>query len=227
MEGFEPDDFCEGELMEWVPMPLNPRRGSNAKGMKLPPIIPSGYDAWPGHRQSLFWNLFWALAGAGGYLPYGPDTWKLSGALTRARWDANCAAVLAAFEFTEPDALGSSAGARGSGKIFYRPLLEILEQQKRKPWNRRQSDQTEISEVSTVIHKETATSSISSSQSSFCFEREKEKEKKPQISEKLAARFEQERRDGLTRARKMGLRNFTKHPLEDWEKPESFAAAGD
>lgn len=175
--------------MEWVPMPLNPRKGSSARGMKLPAIFPPNYESWATHQRGMFWNLFWALASNGGYLPFGSDLWKLSGALTRSRWELNCDAVLSAFEFCGMDALGSSVGASGSRQIFYRPLLEIIEAQKLKPWNRRRSD-LEISEVSTRIHRGAAKPSISLS---LDFDpKEKEEEK---IAAKSGKQLERERRE--------------------------------
>jgi hypothetical protein len=40
-----------------------------------------------------------------------------------------------------------------------------------------------------------------------------------QLSPKLTERNEKDRRSGLTRARKKGLRDYSKHPLEAWEEP--------
>ena len=78
-----------------------------------------------------FWNLFWALTKAEGYLPFGPDIWKIAGALTRARWDANNAAVLAAFDFTTFGANGKQGSADTVDvQLYYQPLLEIIEGQK-------------------------------------------------------------------------------------------------
>lgn len=128
--------------------------------MKLPPIAPP--EGLKSHQLGYWWTLFWALLEAGGYLPFGSDLWKLTGALTRERWDANRSAVLAAFEFTEPD-------ASGRRDIFYPPLIKIIEQQKGK-YRRRSRDQLGISEVSTAIHKGGRSISPSVLQSDFDFD---------------------------------------------------------
>ena len=116
----------------WFPAPLDARRGSSVRNMTLPALIPPAYFCWKDFQRGWFWDLFWCLAEAGGRLPYGSDLWKLTGALTRARWDASSAAVLAAFEFDGPDAAGRisllpalardhrGAAAKAKGEPFVR-----------------------------------------------------------------------------------------------------------
>lgn len=128
--------------------------------MTLPPIAPP--KGLKDFQENWFWRLFFALTKAGGYLPFGSDLWKLTGALTRARWDANSAAVLAAFEFSEPD-------AEGRRNIFYPPMIAIIAEQKKK-YGRRSQDKREFSESSTAIHKGGDYVSLSASQSALEFE---------------------------------------------------------
>lgn len=130
------------EHLDWLPMPADIERGSTAKMMALPAIRPSQYGSWKDFQQAWFWNLFWASAKHGGYLPAGSELWQAAGAHTRARWDANCAAVLVAFGCTQPDAGGRFA-------IYYPPLLEILGTQKKK--YRKKAGLT-LSETSTGLH---------------------------------------------------------------------------
>jgi len=151
--------------LEWAPLPMNIRKGSRSKGCALPAIAPP--RGLKDFQVGWFWNLFWASAEAGGYLPTGPELWQLTGAFTRARWDANRAAVLAAFECTLPD-------ADGRFQIFYPPLVRILEQQKRKlealDARYKKSSRAEISSVSTGFHTGGGVSSPSLSQSGFNFD---------------------------------------------------------
>lgn len=125
-------------------MPADIERGSSAKTMPLPAIRPPQYGSWRDFQQAWFWNLLWASLKHGGYLPAGSDLWQTAGALTRARWDANRVAVLAAFGCTAPDADGRFC-------IYYPPLLEILNAQQKK--YRRKFHST-LSETSTGSHSE-------------------------------------------------------------------------
>jgi hypothetical protein len=160
--------------LEWFAVPTDTQKGSQARGMELPAIEPLGYRSWPTHQQGMFWNLFFASARAGGYLPAGSGLWQIAGALTRARWDANCAAVLAAFGCTLPD-------ADGRVMIYYPPLLKILTQQTRKleASAKRSMSRTETSTGSTGNPK-CSTSSLSLDlEFDLKKEREKEENKKP------------------------------------------------
>lgn len=198
--------------MEWAPLPLDIHRGSSARGMKLPAIAPPNYGDWPTHQQGMFWNLFWALWKAEGYLPFGSDLWKLTGALTRERWDANSSAVLSAFEFLDPDASGSSVGASGSRQIFYRPLLQIIEFQKQK------------FRKSTAIHSEAVNPLSLPLAFDLEVQNQKREIKKPRS---ILEREEKDRRSRLSEITRRGLRDYSKYPVESWEKPQAMAAAGD
>jgi hypothetical protein len=70
-------------------------------------------------------NLFWAMFDAEpqGYLPVTSDLWLLSGALTPSRWESHRDRVLAAFE---------NSVVEGAQVIFFPPLIEVLETQRKK-----------------------------------------------------------------------------------------------
>ena len=92
--------------LNWIPLPVEHQLGP-PKGLK-------------DFQVGWFWSLFWASVKAEwpGYLPLSDDLWMLAGALTRQRWDANAAAVLAAFEIQE------LAGHRRL--IYFPPLVRII-----------------------------------------------------------------------------------------------------
>lgn len=135
-----------------------------------------------------------------GYLPKTADLCLLAGARTRAFWNSKCAAVLACFE---------SATVGSQEVIFYRPLLDLITMQREKLRGTKRA-------------RESPSNSLS--QSVFDFEVQKQtsgksvREVRPEKSAKLREREELERRSGLKRATRMGVRDYAKHPLEDWEK---------
>jgi hypothetical protein len=157
--------------LDWFPMPADVQCGSKAKGMPLPAILPPQYSGWKDFQQAWFWNLFWASAKHGGLLPTGSDLWQIAGAHTRARWDANCAAVMAAFDCTEPD-------ADGRRQFYYAPLREISCAQQKKY---RKKFQSALSETSTDLNREGGGSSSSISLS-FDFDLDSKNQEQSRIN---------------------------------------------
>lgn len=175
-------------LLTWCPVPVDISRGAQSKGMALPAIAPPlGLKDF---QVGWFWNLFWALAKAEGYLPFGPDIWKIAGALTRARWDANNAAVLAAFDFTTPGANGKRESTDSVDvRLYYQPLLQIIELQKSKLGKK----------SATFTTTNSAGDSLSPSQSGFDFSSQNQEQSErlasalscPPPAKKVAGRYSQ------------------------------------
>ena len=57
--------------LPWFPMPTDLRAGFQSPRMSLPRIEPELYGSWSDFHKTYFWQLFFALARAGGYLPFG------------------------------------------------------------------------------------------------------------------------------------------------------------
>jgi hypothetical protein len=140
-----------------------------------------------------------------GYLPATENFWRIAGAHSRPMWEAHSGAVMACFE---------SAEVTGRGKmIFYPPLLDLIDTQRGKLRGTKRA-------------RESPSNSLS--QSVFDFEVQNQNritraEKRPAKSAKLLEREELERRDQLTATTRKGLRDYKKHPLENWEKVKKQA----
>lgn len=76
-------------------------------------------------QRGWWWNLFWAMFDGEpqGYLAVTSDIWLVAGSRDRQRWDAHAASVMAAFD---------TADIAGQHVIFFPPLLEALEQQRKR-----------------------------------------------------------------------------------------------
>jgi hypothetical protein len=184
------------------------------------PWLPFPCDGWSYRREGFkdfqegwFWKLFFASLQSEwpGYLPVSADLWRVAGAHCSHCFNKDSAIVLAAFERAE---------VAGRGVIFFRPLIELMQEQAEKIRSKKARADFRISTVPQISTK--------SGSPSLSLDLDfKEIKEAPKISPKLAERFEKERRDGLTRARKRGLRDYKNNPLEEWEEPSALAAAGD
>lgn len=96
--------------LDWIPM--GPPR--------LRP--PAGLSA---EQRGWFVNLFWAMFDAEpqGYLAVTSDIWSLAGSRDIQRWEAHGVRVMAAFE---------AADIAGQHVIFFPPLIQALENQRKK-----------------------------------------------------------------------------------------------
>ncbi len=144
--------------------------------------------------------------------------WRVAGARHQDFFRKKSPVVIAAWE------PGQIAGRR---VMYFPPVIECLAEQL-KAWRTSDKRKRRVQDVG-LFHSDPQRDMQGSSSLYLGFKETKAEERKPQISGKLAERLERERRGGLTRARKLGLRNYNNHPLEDWEQPavKAFAAAGD
>jgi hypothetical protein len=96
--------------LDWIPM--GPPR--------LRP--PAGLSA---EQRGWFVNLFWAMFDAEpqGYLAVTSDIWSLAGSRDIQRWEAHGVRVMAAFE---------AADVAGQHVIFFPPLIQALQEQRKK-----------------------------------------------------------------------------------------------
>lgn len=97
--------------LDWIPM------GSP----RLRP--PANFSA---EQRGWWWSLFWTMFDQGepqGFLTVTSDIWTVAGAHDRQRWDAHAARVMAAFDV---------ADVAGQHAIFFPPLIQVLEIQRRK-----------------------------------------------------------------------------------------------
>jgi len=104
-------------LLKWLPLPLDLQ--TKAGSIAPPAGLADFQVGW-------YWNLFWtALRNPEhpGFLAGRKNLWTLSGARTRERWDANCSAVMAAFELREI-----------AGQMLWclPPVLILIEEQSKK-----------------------------------------------------------------------------------------------
>ena len=180
----------QSEVLDWIP---------NKRVLRAPRHLRDFQRDWFANlRDAMFDNRELQ-----GYLPVTSDLWKIAGAHRRDFWDANKSEVMAAFEFRR---------LAGYGEVMYFPaLLEVIAEQ-RKLLRQKKSRSPGGGNVGRKV------GSAFLSQSEFDFEVQNKTRAKPPKSAKLAEREEKERRDGLKRATKMGVRDYSKHPLEDWEK---------
>lgn len=183
------------------------------------PWLPLPTDGWPFRREGFkdfqegwFWKLFFASLQSEwpGYLPVSADLWRVAGAHCSHCFVKDNAVVLAAFERAE---------VAGRGVIYFRPLVELMQEQAEKIKSKKARADFRISTVPLI--------STDVGRPSLSLDLDFKEKKEPEISPQLAERLEKERRAGLTEARKRRLRDYTKHPLEEWEEPDAFAAAGD
>jgi hypothetical protein len=120
------------------------------------------------YQRSWFEELCWASLDQTemqGYLPMTADLWRLAGAHCRDFWDKQKSAVLACFE---------CATVVGQEVIFYPPLIEIINLQRKKIGNRkRRVSDEEISSISIGIHRGGGSPLSLSSQSVFDFDLKK------------------------------------------------------
>lgn len=177
------------------------------------------------YQQAWFWNLLCASFDQQlmqGYLPVSSQLWKIAGAHCLDYWNQHKSEVLAAFEVRRLD--------NGKSVLFFQPLIDIMQVQA-------QRLRTKKGVGSPLFSTVRAQPSIS--QSAFDFELQKQNRARsvreaqgetpqaPVKSQKMLEREECERRQRLTEARKRGLCTYSTHPLESWEAPSAFAAAGD
>ena len=189
------------------------------------PWLPFPSDGWVYRREGFndfqegwFWKLFFASLQAEwpGYLPVSADLWRVAGAHCSHCFKKDGAIVLAAFERAE---------VAGRGVIYFRPLVELMQEQAEKIKSKKARADFRIS---TVTQRSTDFGYPSLSLV-FDFKEKKEDDenRRPPISDKLRARFELERRDGLREMTRRGLRDYDKYPLEEWERPMAKAVEGD
>lgn len=119
-------------------------------------------------QQAWFWNLLWESLEQEpqGYLGLSGHLWRIAEAQNEHFWNCHKAVVLAVFDIAQ---------VGGHEMIFYRPLLQVIEEQQKIMKSHRKlegggGNQTTISTVSTAIHKVAEDSLPSPSQSGFAFD---------------------------------------------------------
>jgi hypothetical protein len=151
-----PSPISENAIrLDWIPM--GPPR--------LRP--PAGFSA---EQRGWFVNLFWAMFDAErqGYLAVTSDIWSLAGSRDIQRWEAHGVRVMAAFE---------AADIAGQHVIFFPPLIQALEEQRKKLLRTR--GRGGFSKPST--DERACAPSVSLSQSEFDFDFSPRGENEPRI----------------------------------------------
>ena len=171
--------------LKWIPLPVNP-----------PISPPRGLKDF---QVGWFWNIFWASLQAEplGYLSMSEDFWMLSGALTRERWNANCSAVLAAFEIVD---------ISGHGRLLYFPPLKAIIEEQLARMRSKKGVPLPFEDFNNLNSNSQNVAPLSLSFLDVDVGSKKTKEEvRPEIPESLEIRNELERADGIARAKAAGF----------------------
>lgn len=141
--------------------------------------------------------------------------WRVAGARHQDFFRKKSPVVIAAWE------LGQIAGRR---VMYFPPVIECLcEQLKAK----RAAAKRNRGVQDVGLFNSNPQVGVHASSSLYLGFQERKEEPEEKLPASVLKRLELERRDRLRDATRRGLRDFSKHPVEDWENVKALAAAGD